>query len=234
MMDKVSLSTTQARILFWVVVILACTVIGLFSYNIYLKWKLKNVEVKIVEIKPVVLNIPEKVEVEEEEITEVPTSLIFEEERFDYEELMMKATDTVEKGQEVSVFVLNPDDSLRLIRASKLPYLITRVSTDTYSIALMGNFQPPSLVPQKTVYGVYVITSLSKTHADEIAFDLRLLKLPSYVLIFEREGTTYYSVVVGALPTYNMAKDYFDKMDWKLIMEKLDLRSPGFAGRVTP
>jgi len=99
---------------------------------------------------------------------------------------------------------------------------------------LMGNFQPPSLVPQKTVYGVYVITSLSKTHADEIAFDLRLLKLPSYVLIFEREGTTYYSVVVGALPTYNMAKDYFDRMDWKLIMEKLDLRSPGFAGRVTP
>ena len=233
-MNKVSLSTTQARILFWVVVILACTVIGLFSYNIYLKWKLKNVEVKIVEIKPVVLNIPEKVEVEEEEVTEVPTSLIFEEERFDYEELMMKATDTIEKGQEVSVFVLNPDDSLRLIRASKLPYLITRVSTDTYSVALMGNFQPPSLVPQKTVYGVYVITSLSKTHADEIAFDLRLLKLPSYVLIFEREGTTYYSVVVGALPTYNMAKDYFDRMDWKLIMEKLDLRSPGFAGRVTP
>ena len=233
-MDKVSLSTTQARILFWVVVILACTVIGLFSYNIYLKWKLKNVEVKIVEIKPVVLNIPEKVEVEEEEVTEVPTSLIFEEERFDYEELMMKATDTIEKGQEVSVFVLTPDDSLRLIRASKLPYLITRVSTDTYSVALMGNFQPPSLVPQKTVYGVYVITSLSKTHADEIAFDLKLLKLPSYVLIFEREGTTYYSVVVGALPTYNMAKDYFDRMDWKLIMEKLDLRSPGFAGRVTP
>jgi len=233
-MDKVSLSTTQARILFWVVVILACTVIGLFSYNIYLKWKLKNVEVKIVEIKPVVLNIPEKVEVEEEEITEVPTSLIFEEERFDYEELMMKATDTIEKGQEVSVFVLTPDDSLRLIRASKLPYLITRVSTDTYSVVLVGNFQPPSLVPQKTVYGVYVITSLSKTHADEIAFDLRLLKLPSYVLIFEREGTTYYSVVVGALPTYNMAKDYFDRMDWKLIMEKLDLRSPGFAGRVTP
>jgi len=233
-MDKVSLSTTQARILFWVVVILACTVIGLFSYNIYLKWKLKNVEVKIVEIKPVVLNIPEKVEVEEEEITEVPTSLIFEEERFDYEELMMKATDTIEKGQEVSVFVLAPDDSLRLIRASKLPYLITRVSTDTYSVVLVGNFQPPSLVPQKTVYGVYVITSLSKTHADEIAFDLRLLKLPSYVLIFEREGTTYYSVVVGALPTYNMAKDYFDRMDWKLIMEKLDLRSPGFAGRVTP
>ncbi|HIP92334.1 MAG TPA: hypothetical protein EYH25_02630 [Thermotoga sp.] len=75
-MNKVSLSTTQARILFWIVVILACSVIGLFSYNIYLKWKLKNVEVKIVEIKPVVLNIPEKVEVEEEEVTEIPTPLI--------------------------------------------------------------------------------------------------------------------------------------------------------------
>jgi len=234
MMNKVSLSTTQARILFWIVVILACSVIGLFSYNIYLKWKLKNVEVKIVEIKPVVLNIPEKVEVEEEEVTEIPTSLIFEEEKFDYEELMMKATDTIEKGQEVSVFVLNSSDSLRVIKASELPYLITRISTDTYVVALIGNFQPPSLIPQKTIYGVYVITTLSKTHASEISFDLRLLKLPSYVLIFEREGTIYYSVVVGAFPTYNMARDFYDKMDWELIMEKLGLRSPGFAGRVTP
>ncbi|PLV59802.1 hypothetical protein [Thermotoga sp. KOL6] len=229
-MARVTLSEGQSRFLFWFIVVVFSAVIGLISYNLYLKWKLKNVRVEIVEIKPVVINIPEELKIPVE--TTPPTPLLVEFEEFDYEKLRNEMADFVSEEQTVSSFVVNKDDALRIIRRSGLPYLISPVSTDTYSVVLLGEFEDFSQVAQKSLYGVFVITTVSENLSKELSYDLRVAGYPSYVYAFSRGNIKYYSVVVGAFPTLKLAEDYFEKLDWNDIMERMGTKKPGYAGRL--
>ncbi|MCD6550636.1 SPOR domain-containing protein [Thermotoga sp.] len=230
-MARVTLSEGQSRFLFWLIVVIFSAVIALLSYNLYLKWQLKNVKVEIVEIKPVEVNIPEELKVPLE-VTPPPTPLLVEFEEFDYEKLRNEMADFVPENQTVSSFVVKKDDALRIIRRSNLPYLISPVSTDTYSIVLLGEFSDFSQVAQKSLYGVFVITTVSENLSKELAYDLRVAGYPSYVYAFTKREKNYYSVVVGAFPTRRLAEDYFEKLDWNDIMKRIGVSSPGYAGRL--
>ncbi|ACB10088.1 MULTISPECIES: hypothetical protein [unclassified Thermotoga] len=230
-MARITLSDGQSRFLFWLIVVIFGVAIALLSWNIYLKFQLRNVKVEIVEIKPVELKIPEEIEASIS-VTPPPTPLLVEFEEFDYEKLRDEMADFVSEDQVVSSFVVKKEDALRIIRRSGLPYLISPVSTDTYSVVLLGEFEDFSQVAQRSLYGVFVITTLSESISKELAYDLRVAGYPSYVYAFQKLDKKYYSVVVGAFPTLRLAEDYFEKLNWEDIMKRVKVNRPGYAGRL--
>ena len=230
-MARITLSDGQSRFLFWLIVVIFGVAIALLSWNIYLKFQLKNVKVEIVEIKPVEIKIPEEIEASIS-LTPPPTPLLVEFEEFDYEKLRDEMANFVSEDQVVSSFVVKKEDALRIIRRSGLPYLISPVSTDTYSVVLLGEFEDFSQVAQRSLYGVFVITTLSESISKELAYDLRVAGYPSYVYAFQKLDKKYYSVVVGAFPTLRLAEDYFEKLNWEDIMKRVKVNRPGYAGRL--
>ena len=230
-MARITLSDGQSRFLFWLIVVIFGVAIALLSWNIYLKFQLKNVKVEIVEIKPVEIKIPEEIEASIS-LTPPPTPLLVEFEEFDYEKLRDEMANFVSEDQVVSSFVVKKEDALRIIRRSGLPYLISPVSTDTYSVVLLGEFEDFSQVAQRSLYGVFVITTLSESLSKELAYDLRVAGYPSYVYAFQKLDKKYYSVVVGAFPTLRLAEDYFEKLNWEDIMKRVKVNRPGYAGRL--
>jgi hypothetical protein len=230
-MARITLSDGQSRFLFWLIVVIFGVAIALLSWNIYLKFQLRNVKVEIVEIKPVELKIPEEIEASIS-VTPPPTPLLVGFEEFDYEKLRDEMADFVSEDQVVSSFVVKKEDALRIIRRSGLPYLISPVSTDTYSVVLLGEFEDFSQVAQRSLYGVFVITTLSESLSKELAYDLRVAGYPSYVYAFQKLDKKYYSVVVGAFPTLRLAEDYFEKLNWEDIMKRVKVNRPGYAGRL--
>jgi hypothetical protein len=230
-MARITLSDGQSRFLFWLIVVIFGVAIALLSWNIYLKFQLKNVKVEIVEIKPVEIKIPEEIEASIS-LTPPPTPLLVEFEEFDYEKLRDEMADFVSEDQVVSSFVVKKEDALRIIRRSGLPYLISPVSTDTYSVVLLGEFEDFSQIAQRSLYGVFVITTLSESLSKELAYDLRVAGYPSYVYAFQKLDKKYYSVVVGAFPTLRLAEEYFEKLNWEDIMKRVKVNRPGYAGRL--
>jgi hypothetical protein len=230
-MARITLSDGQSRFLFWLIVVIFGVAIALLSWNIYLKFQLRNVKVEIVEIKPVELKIPEEIEASIS-VTPPPTPLLVGFEEFDYEKLRDEMADFVSEDQVVSSFVVKKEDALRIIRRSGLPYLISPVSTDTYSVVLLGEFEDFSQIAQRSLYGVFVITTLSESLSKELAYDLRVAGYPSYVYAFQKLDKKYYSVVVGAFPTLRLAEDYFEKLNWEDIMKRVKVNRPGYAGRL--
>ncbi|ADA67781.1 conserved hypothetical protein [Thermotoga petrophila RKU-10] len=230
-MARITLSDGQSRFLFWLIVVIFGVAIALLSWNIYLKFQLRNVKVEIVEIKPVELKIPEEIEASIS-VTPPPTPLLVEFEEFDYEKLRDEMANFVSEDQVVSSFVVKKEDALRIIRRSGLPYLISPVSTDTYSVVLLGEFEDFSQIAQRSLYGVFVITTLSESLSKELAYDLRVAGYPSYVYAFQKLDKKYYSVVVGAFPTLRLAEDYFEKLNWEDIMKRVKVNRPGYAGRL--
>jgi hypothetical protein len=177
------------------------------------------------------LKIPEEIEASIS-VTPPPTPLLVGFEEFDYEKLRDEMADFVSEDQVVSSFVVKKEDALRIIRRSGLPYLISPVSTDTYSVVLLGEFEDFSQVAQRSLYGVFVITTLSESLSKELAYDLRVAGYPSYVYAFQKLDKKYYSVVVGAFPTLRLAEDYFEKLNWEDIMKRVKVNRPGYAGRL--
>jgi hypothetical protein len=230
-MARITLSDGQSRFLFWLIVVIFGVAIALLSWNIYLKFQLRNVKVEIVEIKPVELKIPEEIEASIS-VTPPPTPLLVGFEEFDYEKLRDEMADFVSEDQVVSSFVVKKEDALRIIRRSGLPYLISPVSTDTYSVVLLGEFEDFSQIAQRSLYGVFVITTLSESLSKELAYDLRVAGYPSYVYAFQKLDKKYYSVVVGAFPTLRLAEEYFEKLNWEDIMKRVKVNRPGYAGRL--
>lgn len=230
-MARITLSDGQSRFLFWLIVVIFGVAIALLSWNIYLKFQLKNVKVEIVEIKPMEIKIPEEIEASIS-VTPPPTPLLVEFEEFDYEKLRDEMADFVSEDQVVSSFVVKKEDALRIIKRSGLQYLISPVSTDTYSVVLLGEFEDFSQVAQRSLYGVFVITTLSESLSKELAYDLRVAGYPSYVYTFQKLDKKYYSVVVGAFPTLRLAEDYFEKLNWEDIMKRVKVNRPGYAGRL--
>ncbi|ABQ47705.1 hypothetical protein Tpet_1700 [Thermotoga petrophila RKU-1] len=230
-MARITLSDGQSRFLFWLIVVIFGVAIALLSWNIYLKFQLKNVKVEIVEIKPVEIKIPEEIEASIS-LTPPPTPLLVEFEEFDYEKLRDEMANFVSEDQVVSSFVVKKEDALRIIRRSGLPYLISPVSTDTYSVVLLGEFEDFSQIAQRSLYGVFVITTLSESLSKELAYDLRVAGYPSYVYAFQKLDKKYYSVVVGAFPTLRLAEEYFEKLNWEDIMKRVKVNRPGYAGRL--
>lgn len=231
---EIRLTDTQARILALLIVIFSVGFVG-FSLATFLILKNKeNVRIEIVEIPPASIEVP-KVEERVEEPTIAPQLLeVYEVETYDYRKLVLEATEMLEKGVSVSTYVLRPSEALGVIRAANKPFLITQASTDTCFVCLVGGHKLQDEREYTTLYGVFVLSSTNKNAALERMIALRSAGYPSYLMKFTRDGTDWFTVVVGAFPTLDSAEEFNRTLDWDEVMRISGANKIGYVGRISP
>ena len=210
-MKKTSFTDDQIRILSWIVVALSILVVLEGAWLVYLKFEKATTEVKVVEIRGT-FKVPED-KARENEVEVRQIELV----KFDYERLITESATVLSKSSPVYVFTLSPEDSLKAIGMCGGPFLITRVSTDVYSLLFTKECTPVSVLAQREAYGVYFLATRDLGFAYAKMLDLRDITLPAYVVAYTKEGSPMYSVAIGAFPTRGSAKDFFESVDWNEI-----------------
>ncbi len=229
---KFKLTSTQARILISIIVILMATIAIESAYIIYLKYQKSSYRVEIVKIRPPRIETPKPTPTTE--TTPVKPPPVYEKEKFDYEKLISESALYIPNATPISVFVLSSKDALKLIRSQNRPFIITRIDDDQYSVLFEGDVEVKGLVPQKRAYGVYVVTYTISKLAEDKAKLLRERGYPAYVRRFNRGGKDYFSTVIGALPDLDTAREFLRKLNWDEIKSVTGVRREGYAGWVAP
>lgn len=231
---EIRLTDTQARLLALFIVILS---VGFVSFSLATFLILKGrekVRIEIVELSPARIEIP--VPQEKVEPTKIPeqTREFYRVEVYDYAKLMVEAVELVERGTKVSTYVLEPNEALGILRASKKPFLITELSKDTCCISFVSGHTIEGKREHYTLYGVFVLSSTSKDLALERMFALRSAGFPSYLMKFTRDGREWFTLVIGAFPTNDLAEEFNKNLDWSRVMRISGANKPGYTGRISP
>lgn len=230
---QIRLTEIQARILAILIIALS---IGFVSFTLATFFILKsrsNVKVEIVEIPPPKIEVPIKASTSTESVEYVAPP-IYRIEEFDYKKLIIQASEMVEKGANISVYTLQSEDALKVIRGSNLPFLICQYSKDSYTIGIVGDYVFQNLTPMRTLYGVLVLSVVNKETAMERVLAFRSAGYPAYLMHFMRDGRDWYSLVIGAFSDVNSAEDFNKKLNWTEVMRIAGTQRPGYVGRITP
>ncbi|SHH30868.1 hypothetical protein [Thermosipho atlanticus] len=199
----------------------------------YLYLKKASVDVNVIYIpKPMELKIPEIKENKLPEFMEEATSTMIEIETFDYETLIAYSMEIIEASTEVSTFVLDSNDALKIIRVNK-EYLINKLNNDKYFVVIPGKHTYPGLIPGKSVYTIFLKTGENSSRLFEDLVNLRILGYEAYVLKFSRNTKTYFTLCLGAFPDKDSASEAFNKIDWDKLREHVYTYGP-YVGRITP
>jgi len=230
---QIRLTETQARILAILIILLS---VGFVSFTLATFFVLKTrsqIQVEIIELPPPKIEVPAGTSTTSQS-TEYVTPALYRIEEFDYRKLVTQATEVVERGAALSVYILQSDDALKLIRGSNLPFLICQSSKDAYTVAVVGEYGFQGLTPMRTLYGVLVLSVVNKEAALERTLALRSAGYPAYLMHFVRDGRDWYSLVVGAFSDVNSAEDFNAKLNWTEVMRIAGTQRPGYVGRVAP
>lgn len=231
---QIKLTEIQARVLAILIIVLS---IGFVSFTLATFFVLKNrsnVKVEIVELPPPKIEVPTKESTSSQPTTEYVSPPFYRIEDFDYKKLIAQAIEVVEKGVNLSVYVLQAEDALKAIRGSNLPFLICQHSKDTYTVAVVGDYTFQNLTPMRTLYGVLVLSVVNKETAMERVLAFRSAGYPSYLMHFIRDGRDWYSLVIGAFSDVNSAEEFNKKLNWTEVMKIAGTQRPGYVGRITP
>ena len=207
-MKKTSFTDDQIRILSWIVVALSLLVILEGAWLVYLKFKKATTEVRVVEIKGTFKVPAKKIGKNDVEVRQIEVV------SFDYKNLITESATLLSKSSPVYVYTLSPEDSLKAIGMCGEPFLITKVSTDVYSLLFTKECTSVSALAQREAYGVYFLATRDLGFAYAKMLDLRDITLPAYVVSYTKEGSPMYSVAVGAFPTRDSARAFFKSIDW--------------------
>ncbi|GAB4316234.1 MULTISPECIES: SPOR domain-containing protein [Pseudothermotoga] len=230
---QIKLTEMQARILAILIIALSVGFVSFTLATFFLVKSRSSVRIEIVEMPPPKIELPAE-QSSPATITEYSTPQIYMVEEFDYKELIVQATEMVEKGEIFSVYLLQSEDALKVIRGSNLPFLICQTLDGFYTVAIVGEYTLKDVTPMRTIYGVLVLSVVNKDSALERALALRSAGYPAYLMHFTRDGRDWYSVVVGAFNDVNSAEDYSQKLNWEEIMKIAGTNRPGYVGRVAP
>ncbi|HOJ87931.1 MAG TPA: SPOR domain-containing protein [Pseudothermotoga sp.] len=231
---QIRLTDTQARILAILIIVLS---IGFVSFTLATFFILKsrsNVQVEIVEVPPPKIEVPVKNSTPTESVTEYVNPSIYRLEEFDYKKLITQATEVVERGANLSVYVIQSEDVLKIVRGSNLPFVICQYSKDTYTVAVVGDYSFQNLTPMRTLYGVLVLSVINKETALERVLSFRSAGYPAYLMHFVRDGRDWYSLVIGAFSDVNSAEDFNKNLNWTEVMKIAGTQRPGYVGRIAP
>jgi len=227
---KVTFTSKQVTVLSWVIILLSVMVILEGMYLLYLKFEKSTTHVEIIEIPPVIINLPKsdsssqtKVNFETEQIIDFEV---------DATNLINTSIDYIDEASKVAIYTLNRKDLERALGSCKGQYFVTRISTDLYSLMLMKDCKNISKIPQRTVFGIYLLAVGSEGFARAKMLDLREMGFPSFVLHFKKKEKDYYATVIGAFPSRDMGRAYLKELNWDEVLEKTNLRERGFVGCV--
>ncbi|MBO8160966.1 MAG: hypothetical protein H0Z24_04965 [Thermosipho sp. (in: Bacteria)] len=201
--------------------------------TIYLYLKKASIDVEVIYIpKPMELKIPEIKENKLPDFTEKASETMIEIEKFDYEKLLVYSMDLIEASTEVSTFVLDSDNALKIIRTNE-KYLINKLKNNKYFVVILGTHEYPGLIPGKSVYTIFLKTGTNPSPLFEDMVNLRAIGLTSYVLKFIRDTKTYFTLCLGAFPDKDSATETFKNLDWDEIRKHVYTYGP-YVGRITP
>ena len=215
---QIKLSTEHMRWISWIIISLSVVVAIESIWLIYLKYEKSTVEVRVVEIKnsfnpPVASENPKNdVKVRHVEV-----------EKFDYEKLVLNAATIVERASPVYIYTLSKDDSLMAIGSCGPDYIISKATSDIYSVAFLKECTRVSLLSQRRAYGVYFMATRHLGFAQAKMLDLRELSLPAFIVSYTRDGSPMYSVAIGAFPSREAAEDFMKSQDWDEIEKSVRL-----------
>ncbi|MEN3009145.1 SPOR domain-containing protein [Pseudothermotoga sp.] len=231
---EIRLTDTQARLLALLIVILSVGFVGFSLATFFILKSRENVKIEIVEISPAKIEIPAPQEkTEPVKIPEQPREF-YKVETYDYAKLVVEATELIEKGAKVSTYVLEPSEALGVLRTAKKPFFITELSKDACCISFVGGHTIEGKREYNTLYGVFVLSSTSKDLALERMLALRSAGFPAYLMKFTKDGRDWFTLVVGAFPTNDLAEEFNKNLDWSRVMRISGASKPGYTGRISP
>uniref|UniRef100_A0A832IFG7 SPOR domain-containing protein n=1 Tax=Pseudothermotoga hypogea TaxID=57487 RepID=A0A832IFG7_9THEM len=231
---EIKLTDTQARILALLIVIFSVGFVGFSLATFLLVKSRERVRIEIVELPPTKIEVPQTEQEFEEPIVPEQLTGVYQQETYDYKKLLLEATEMVEKGVTVSTYVLEPNEALGVIRAADKPFLITEISSETCCISIVGGHKLQDKREYTALYGVFVLSSTNKDSTLEKMLALRSAGYPSYMMKFTRDGRDWFTVVVGAFPTIELAEEFNKNLNWNEVMRISGTSKVGYAGRISP
>ncbi|SHF13513.1 hypothetical protein SAMN02745164_01854 [Marinitoga hydrogenitolerans DSM 16785] len=199
------------------------------SYTLYLKYKIRNLEVKINELKEVTQfdnevnqDFKEKIYVDFKEIEKflnIKPKGIIEREKIDLFYLIKKSKSSFQNNEIGGVTLLNGKDvffqSINSLEHEK-EYFLTKIATDLYS------FYSETLNSDvQKVFTVQLRLYLTEENAFFTALTLRNAGLPVFVYKdrFQNSGKSYFAICSGLFADINEAKKYSEKIDEDRILQ---------------
>ncbi len=197
--------------------------------------------VKKAAVKVDVIYIPKPLELNKENsgseklpefsLPSTETMISFEE--FDYNKLIAHSIEILEKGTEVSTFVVDKENALKIVNKYK-SFIINILSENAYFVVLpINDVKIPGLIPGKSVYTIFLKTG---EHPEQIFQDIMTLKANGYVsysMRFKRNNKTFYTLCLGAFPDIDTAKEYFNFLDLEKLRSLVVTYGP-YVGKITP
>ena len=228
--NRIVFSGKQAIVLSFVIIVLSVICILEGIYLVYIKFEKSSTHVVIKEIPPVVINTP-AADAEKSSAIHVETDQIVEF-KVNATDLINSSIDFLDESSKVAIYTLSEKDLEKALGACEGEFFVTEFSTGLYSLLLTKDCEKISKIPQRTVFGIYLLAVSSEGFARAKMLDLREMGIPSFVLHFRKEEKDYYATVIGAFPSRDIGRDYLKRLDWDAILEKTNLRERGFVGCV--
>jgi hypothetical protein len=197
--------------------------------------------VKKAAVKVDVIYIPKPLELNKEnsgseklpEFSLPSTETMINFEEFDYNKLIAHSIEILEKGTEVSTFVVDKENALKIVNKYK-SFLINILSENAYFVVLpIKDVKIPGLIPGKSVYTIFLKTG---ENPEQIFQDMMTLKANAYVsysMRFKRNNKTFYTLCLGAFPDIDTAKEYFNSLDLEKLRSLVVTYGP-YVGKITP
>ncbi len=231
--NQIRLTDIQARVLAILIIVLSIGFVAFSLATFILVKTRQSVRIEIVELPPPkVEDIPAKSEQVVE--TETVAAPVYKVEEFDYKKLLIEATEVVSRGTSVSVYVVESEDALKIIRGSNSPFLIHQYDEKTYTVCVVGDYKYTNLSPSKTLYGILVFSTINFDAALQRTLAFRSAGYSAYLMKFQREGRDWYSLVLGAFADLASAEAYNSKLNWNEVMRIAGSVRPGYVGRISP
>lgn len=206
-------------------VILAITT----SYTLYLKYKIRNLEIKINELKndktPPInskINLPEEIKINFDQINKflnIKSKGIIEKEKVDLFYLIKKSKSSFQNGEKGGLIILNKKDaffqSVNLLEHNE-EYFITQIATDLFSL-----YSKEINNGEQKVYTVQLRLYLTEEDAFFTTLTLRNAGIPVFVYKgrFQNSGKNYFAICEGLFGDITEAKNYMGKIDEKKILQ---------------
>ncbi|AEX86326.1 hypothetical protein XO10_09630 [Marinitoga sp. 1135] len=222
-----------ALIFITIMVILLPTFVALLtSYTIYLKYKIKNLELKIYELKDkdiissngrnkkIENNMNYELNIEEiEKFLNIKPKGIYENQKIDYFYLVKKAKSSFEDNTFGGLKLMNYEEAFRKSVSNlefNKEYFITNIATNLYSV-----YSEDFSIKNKNndniqkVFTVQMRLYLKEEDAFFTTLTLRNAGIPVFVYKghFKNSGKSYFAICAGLFPDITLAKNYLESID---------------------
>lgn len=199
------------------------------SYALYLKYKIRNLEIEVNELKEIdkvkkvkKTELQENIKIDFEEINKflnIKPKGIIEKENVDIFYLIKKSKSSFQNGEYGGVTLLKEKDafsqSINALEHNK-EYFLTKVATNLYSF-----YSEDLGFGDQKIFTVQLRLYLTEEDAFFTTLTLRNAGIPVFVYRgrFKNSGKNYFAICSGLFPDIDEAEEYSDKIDEEKVLQ---------------